>query len=528
MHMQVHADVIKKFYLFLSILILISQFSTISSLLFMRSEPRAITLITDDDSNFAIEKGIQADFIGDNFSRSYGPFYYRLSTIMRYFNINSYTEHYTEKDMLEERSVFFHLMLISLLAVYALSFLTVHVLTKDWFWRLLGTCILTGFILSNPVRSNLLFIAKPEHLMALVCTLAVFFSVKWFSDNNRKSFLICVAFWAISFSTKAIALHLFIGFLIVVFWHNKNERTQNFKEVFKWLLIFYFSIGFWQNFDVAGTISYLFNHSKNSSIVDKSFLLNDWLPLIFNDLKWQVLGLLIITLFFPIRECLFDRKSIFYLLIIATTGLFFLLSQKTRNPHDWYTFPFVSVILLLLATCLTYLVNRFDFVKFSSFKLSIYYPIFVLSIVPWITPTLPKTIFESYKTYTVCRPEGRELFLKVDLLLSESNFEMLVDPVIPFPRKYNDKKVFMTYEMKLEKLKNHKLKYLALRNSYYMQYLNKDLNSRDSNITYVADQDSTQSFYRLFLNKKFAQDPFGSSWAKIYQDDCGNEIWSRN
>jgi hypothetical protein len=493
----------------------------------MRSEPRAITSITDDDSNFAIEKGIQADFVGDNFSRAYGPLYYRLSTIMRYFNVNAYSEHYTDSSMHEERSVFFHLLLINLLAIYGMSFFIMYVLSKDWFWRLLGTTILTSSILANPVRSNLLFVAKPEHLIALLCCLSIFFSVKWLSEDNRNNFLLCIVLWAMSFSTKFITLHFFIGFLLVVFLQRRKSAIESYKLIFKFLFLFYFIIGFWQNFDVIGTVSYILKHNKNSSLIDMEFLKNNWLPLILSDFKWQLFAILIIAILFPLRDAFFNIKSIVYFGTITATGFFFLLSQQTKNPHSWYTFPFVSAAVVFLAMIFLYIENRFFSKRIKSVKKSIYFPIFALSVIPWIVPTMPETVFSSYKAAVVCRDEGRLLLKKIDDLLMNSSEKMIVDPVIPFPRKYNDNKVFMTYEMKLESLSQSNLRYVAIRSSYYTQYLNKNLYDKSSTINHVTDQNSTQAFYTLFYGKTDAIDSFGKSWTKIYQDGCTNEIWMK-
>lgn len=534
---------LEKFFLFLIGLFLVLHFSTFASVLFQVTDSRAIVAANDDDSQAGIELAGKSYFINDNGARAYGPIYYRIESLFRLFPLNFYTESSMSPSEHREKNIYFHLMIINLLSLYLASFLLLRTITTDLFYSLLGTLGLTSVFLLNDFRSILIFMGKPDHLFTLFMTWALIQTFYWLKDlSHSRQLHLTSSSWALAFSTKLSGLFFIPAFLAFIPWKAlKKNKAYLWKFVVSFV-IFYFLIGFPQNFDLFEYGRYLIQQNGHTKLVDKEFLTQNWIPLIKNDL---LPPLVFLTLFFALLPFRFLKSSIFLpanalskkislqFLAFSVLAYLTLISKQTTSPFQWYTFPFTNAFLFSVLLLLIHFgLSMKEKISFTLEKLPGIDKKWVLRSISLIlftqlVPLFPATYWNQALSKTSCRKEARHFKSLIDEQARQGK-KVMADANVPYDHQFHDKEVWMTYEMTTSHFKDFKPDYIALKRSYYLIYLPRVEGGLEFGIGHTKDLEDTRNFYRLFFNKSQTQAPDLSSWTKIHDDSCGNELWKKN
>ena len=264
---------------------LLIQFLTYSAVLFNTSESRPIVATADDDTQDAIRLTQNTYLINDNGARAYGPVYYRLASVARFFGANSFYDFKLSPAEQSEKSTYFSLMIVNLLAIFAYCFLLASLIHPLIHLRLIFTFGLVHAFLQNDLRSTLSFMGKPDHVLVFFTSLAFLYSWKWLASfDNKNNLLKSAAAWALAASTKLSTLFFAPGILSFWIFRKWDATKWSFLFFLKWLIIFYFLIGFPQNFEVPSYLRYLLQQNAHTSLVTWEFFTQKWLVLFAKDL----------------------------------------------------------------------------------------------------------------------------------------------------------------------------------------------------------------------------------------------------
>lgn len=510
-------------------LAVVFHFSTFAGLLFDYSDSIGVVSAFDNDSAYGIETSQRTWLINHNGSPMYGPVYYRIGAVFRTLLDNDYGRSDLTPSQLRERSVFFHMMLINLIALYAGAFLLMWSLTESRFFQLIGTVVLVAAILRDEWRSQLLFMVKPEHLFAAIMMgvgLLIFRrlareTVPGIAREDRGF----AAGWALAASTKLSVIFFLPGLVSLWFPWGKDERGRFFSFV-KWTIIFYLLIGFPQNLDVAGYLKYLLQQSGHSSFVSWSFLSQDWLPLFLNDFGVPALFLLGMFFWVPVREepifalsgRAFARFGIFLALSLA-----FLFSKELRVPHEWYSFPMVNLcwllLVFLLATATAVAVRASSRVRtLADWRHHALYPFLVLAVLPFILDAFPSRVEAAFRAGMHCRTEIRRVQARIDGLASGGK-RLLVDPYVPADFKISRelRTVKGTWRMDWAEIADFRADVLAFRRSF-----------GEGLLADPALPAASREVYSAFLGAGGeVVTTEGIVWRRTHVDECGFSIWEK-
>lgn len=548
----------KSFLIFTASSALLIQFLTYSALLFNTSEVRPVVAASDDDTQEAIRLTMKTYLLNDNGARAYGPIYYRLASVARFFGANSFYSFDLNPAEQLERSAHFSMMTVNLIAVFASCFLLAALIHPFLHVRLILTFGLVHLFLRNDLRSTLTFMGKPDHVLVFFISLAFLQTWIWLSDYENKNKILKAAFvWAIAASTKLSVLFFAPGFAVFWLYRQLSSAKRTFLYFLKWIVIFYFLVGFPQNFQVPSYLGYLVHQNSYTSLVTWEFFTQKWLKLFAQDLHLPFLFLLIVVPIFhwrldpPSQESVplpsrwhQGQKPSDYLRIIlfCLVGFAFITHKKTTAPFEWYTFPLTNILLItfilvyqkVLSRTLSRFLGYFRSAVFfhrKSFWQSLLlspntrYFILLFCIVS-LSGGYAKTFYNQHKNYQGCRPEARAFKNEVDARAATGAM-ILADSTAPYDHQYHDKNIFMTYEMKTSDLKKYNPKYLALKRAYYSIYMPLSEGGGELNVTHITNIEDTRNFYRTYFNKTEGVDVFGQQWKLIYTNSCTFELWER-
>ena len=518
------------------------HFSTLASVGFQITDSRAIVASNDDDTQAAIELAGKSYLINDNGARAYGPIYYRLESLLRVFPSHTYTQSDLSPTEHRENNIYFHLILINLLSLYLSSFLLIRLLTQDIFYSILGAVGLSAVFLTNDLRSILVFMGKPDLLFTLFMTWAFLQTFFWLKDFSQTRLLLkASSAWALAFSTKLSGLFFIPASLVLLPWKNWKEFRSGFIYFSFSFVAFYFLIGFPQNFDIFEYGRYLIQQNSHTSLVSKDFLVQQWIPLIQKDLLPPLAFVLAFFLFLPFsffRESALQplnevsRKLSLRFLFFSILAYLTLVSKQTTSPFQWYTFPFTNAFLFAaLLGLMHWALPLKEKISFSLQKIPGMNKTYVLRGLSLIlfaqtVPLFPLTYWNQAVSKTSCRKEARHFKSLIDEQARRGK-KIMADANVPYDHQFHDKEIWMTYEMTTSHFAQKKPDFIALKRSYYLIYLPRAEGGLEFGIGHTQDLEDTRNFYRLFFNKTLALAPDQTSWTKIYDDTCGNELWQK-
>lgn len=520
---------------------LITQISSFASILQFRADHRSIVATTDNDSASGIETAERTTLINDNQRRSYGPVWYRINYLMRVWSDNPISDPNRTPQQNKEKDIYFTLMLLSLLSVFSLSGVISFVFFDKLQYQLMSTLILAPTLMNERFQASLVFLAKPDHFLSFILLISFISTVLLINSNfNDKQKKWSAFFWGLTLSTKLTALP-FIPVIFLLIFLYKSELKFEFKNSIwfndckkfaKYLAISYFLIGFPQNFDFWRNIAYIHNQNKQTSWADWNSLL-EWLKIYYEQISKPFLFLSLLLFLFPSRDLIksyFNKKVVFGSLALFFVPFCYMLSKKISEPFfRWYTFPYVSTGLFLLGCLVVYLLNKIINKNILGYwRLKIlnqpYSFLILFFLIPWSLPLASTTLSIVQKELEICRSEALKTESFVDKAVENKEY-ILADPYVPFSADYEGLWVDSAWEMSPELIIPQKTKWIILKSGYYSMYLPKDEGGTPGLTAHIKNMDKVRTFYRLFWRKNETQDPFNQHWKKIYNDNCGFEVW---
>lgn len=494
----------------LAILVFVAQFSSVVHELSRYSTNQSILQAFDDDAAAAIEVAEKTRWYWDNHWSAYGPLYYRFAhtlDVLSPLTSSSETSH-------------FHLLMISLLAAYAvcglLSF-AVKIRGPEW---LLSTCILLVLFLSLDIWRVMLFRAHPDWLLSLT---AAFTAIAvWQMDNSRRSQALAAMAIALGMLTKATFI-LCLPTLLLIVALRKNLRPYMLR-VALWSLGFYFLIGFPQSLRLDRDIKFLIFQSAFNRPPDLTSALN-WLQQSWNQLWLPMIGVVILWLIFSraTTESREARKSL--LLRAGQVALFLLpilvlMTRKVIAPAEHYTMPFVTFFLAGLCMSLK---------GFSSEKVRT--AAFLTALVAGSIFGLftPRGLDAKLNEEAACRLEAAQV---KDLIQTQfdKRESVFMDPYVPFPRERANKDLLKGgWRNSWRLLGESHSKWMVLNQKFFERYLGE---ISEYGAVSNANAAESKEFYHAF-NKELApeagaiqvQSPDGKTWILERSFTCGWKIW---
>jgi len=512
-------------------LVVLFHFLNISGLLWTYSVPRTVLMGYDEDSSYGVETAIKTNPINHNGSTTYGPLYYRLTWPAKIFLSNNYTNQSESNDENLQRTVFFTLLTLNLLALFAACFMTMRLFTPDIKWQFLGTSLLVSAVLQNEYRNLILFMAKPDYVLCFFVSLGAFYTFNFINNKDQiGDYRKMAFFWACALSTKLTSILFLPGFIFVFFQKELKGLLKSVSRFAKHLIVFYFVIGFPQNLDIGGYLKYLRQQSSYTSFVDWNFLTEKWIPLFYSDLAKPILILILLFFVVPYKKQFLSAKKLISFLIFCTLPTLLILTKKIPNLFEWYTFPFVHVFLIGFVVLLVYLKNQkyFQWLKWINPQEKSNRILLLLAfvIIPSTHGLLPIQTYERYKKQLVCRTEIIQVKNILDQKMSEG-LKVLSDPGLPYDLKFHNVLISPEWDMSIDFLKDPNYKIIALKKSYYNMYLPAEEGGSGSFVGHIQDKNKPYQFYKIFSNQTEITDPYGNKWKKFYSDSCSYELWQK-
>lgn len=522
-----------------------TQYQKFSGRLFGMTSDLAVVSANDNDSGAAVEVTLRTNLINDNGWRIYGPIYYKLASLMRFFSAtsNSITKDITKditKETLDDRKALeknthYQLLSLNLISLYFVGFILASFFLNSLHWSLLMTYLFVPLTLLNPNRLELLLTAKPDFLFCLFLTASLIFLVRFLADRRKESLNRFSFLWGVTSATKLAVLFYIPSFLFLA-WHLRKRS----KIGFQFLIFFsvgYFVLGLPQTWDLPGGIQYLVDQHKNSSWGHFSFF-KEWIKLFQLELLWIPWLILFFYLLGPVRKINIPLKTFFSFTWFVALAFLFLVLRKLNPPYHWYTFPITQGILvwwiLLFESLNTYFGIKYSLASFlrrgrfffQRLQSSRWFFGILLGLAPQIGGLWP-THFETQAHIRVrCSEEVHAVEKILNQAAALPEAQILVDPVLPYDRQFHDKTIFSHWDMDLNRI-SESTTWIALKKDYYQTYLNQGPGNTGQVAMHLRDIEQTKLFYRLFNGQTQALDPLGQRWSLAHKDSCGFELWEK-
>jgi hypothetical protein len=525
--------VLRKIALILVTLIILAQTSVVASWLVKSADHRAVMSVVHNDAGVAVEVAVKSKLYKDNHWRPYGPVYYRLAHTLSSFVPLHFQSDSRSEIQKTEASHHFYLMFVSLLSLLALSALLAILLTEDILARgILIWAFLSAF-LSQEEWVKMIFFAHPDLLFCFLVALATFWSLCWLLQPNESYLAKRTGLaWAIATSTK-MTTSLFAPALLLHFWPWKKGITVNLLKTFLlFFFVFYFLVGFPQNFTFWENLQFLAKQKRNVLWGDVE-MLKIWLSL-FSAQMWPPVAVALSGLILFSPNQIWLRKVslhlILKLILFVVFPTLFLLSRRVTSAYDYYPLPFIASLLVGMIVIEQILKAQFD-LKFPNRQkvprqIREWTPYLGFILIPcFFQADLPK-LEKEFSAQQMCRAEARKVEAVVELFV-KADAHILVDPYIPYNQEKYKGQITMTWEMNQNKIQEGKTKLIGIKRDYYEIYLPVEEGGFKGVVDHIKDWDATRNFYRLFHNKENAVDIYQQDWERFYTDDCGFELWRR-
>ena len=420
------------------VLALLLQWSVFSSRLWQRADPTSIVGVSDNDSAAGIDVTQRTWLLGDNGWRTYGPIYYRLASVARWW-VDWETDPLIPGDqpheLHTEKRLHFILMLINLFSCFALAWILSSLLLASTSWRMAFVFVFVPILLSNEVRAHLLLLAKPDALFSSLTALFLsyfFCHYRTIRENSRSyEFKIAAFLLGVTAATKLTVLMFFPALALALVHYPAMKDLRNLTlsvlwekhlktgaVFFSWVLGFYLLVGFPSTFDFLGSLEFLRTQSRNMSWGDWNFF-GVWMQLFSADLTKPILIFLTFAVLRPQSElndvtlkssCWMPWWGVFLFLILSCLQL---VSKKLLPPFEWYPFPFSVgwMVFSILVINLVHLrlVNKDlvfsdrSIVKFLSYPAKAVFNLWSLVL------AMPKVIYDLFLKLTGKKVEAQQI-----------------------------------------------------------------------------------------------------------------------
>jgi hypothetical protein len=508
----------------LSIILCLTQFTQISSLLHSHSDNQGMTLAGNDDAGTAIAVAIKTKWWNDNTWRPYGPLYYRIvHTIAKIVNIPDIKDYDSEE--LNEYNHHYILLLVSLISIYVIAFLLASLITKDSILKGVYTLLITSSLLASKHFASLLFIAHPDFLF---CAFMLYGFICLFNQinnpNDKKYYYLTAIVWGLAASTK-MSIILFLPSTLFIFHKAPVKKyIQNLIHFYGLMLITYFLIGFPQNFIFWKVLKFLNYMRAYSKPIDMPFFLG-WLNLIYDQFQVAVIfvsGLCLLPLRGDRKYNL--RKSLTFLLICIIPFIL-LISRKMTHAYSLYPIPFGIVLLSAIIIFLKAIISKLNFeINNKTWMITLIFAL-ICTIGKFTIGFIPSSIASEYLALRGCLKERSASYKIISDHLKKGE-KVIIDPYMPYSASKGHL-VSRSYTAKTLSEITSEVKLIGF-SGYGGRFTSKDEPSEYVK-TYVreynADMEKIKEYYNLFKDKELVTGPQGRTWKKIYSDNCSQELW---
>lgn len=522
--------------LIVSIGVVGAHIAMMGGLIQQATDTQAIVMATNNDGGIAIDTSLKTELFNNNGFIAYGPSYFRaVRTLDMFLHLGGFAQEPPTREQ-AERSMHFLLMLVSYFSLLGLCFVLSFILFELWPLRLLATIAFAGSFLRDENWSTMIFFPHPDLLLAFSVAVAVLMTWRSFIyPTSQKNFLLATAAWGFVGSVKmTVLLFAPVMALLLLPLPPHGRRWQylwkRFLLVFGSVAVAYFAFGFPQSLDFVRVIGFL-REQSHSMITGNQESLAKWLGLFWHQLRQPVLILLILSFAIPVRSSVpsfaFDWKKWGFFAAVCLIPIAYLMSRRVLSPYLWYPLPFIASIMVVLALASAHLSQKLELlwpVRIRKYRSYLLYSCGVFVILSYTRPAIPEATHQAVQEQQTCRAQARVIEAKINAIAGGGG-KILVDPYIPYARKYHDKEVRMAWEMSSDLIQPGETQMIALRRDYYSRYLPAEKDVANVAYLYIKDWNKTQGFYMLFYNHEDTVDPYGQKWKRTHTDDCFYELW---
>lgn len=527
---------VSKTLFFILLIFLFSQLAFFTNAISQTVEIWPIVYSKDNDAANAIRLSQVSDWTIDNKYYNYGNLYFRISKTIS--NLNPLNKKDIPNYLFSEESDKVHhfsLMLISLFCLYGISFLISFLVSKNINQILVSMILINTIFISNKYWMSKVFGVHPDLLLCFFITLGLFLSIKFLSflinnkdTKNKNLMIISVGFvWGLAISVKLSALFFLPALILLFLPLKKKDLKESFYDATKFfiaLIFMYFLSGFPQNFEFMNLYNFI-KYQSAFSIAPTTDSFNEWWVLLYRQYTPFLPFIFLIITFFSDRVNKdFKIGNIIKIIAISFIPFCFLLQRNITSPHEHYTLPMVSALILattyLLINLKNYLIEK-KIIHLNNNSNIFVFSTLILSF--FISRYIPNEVAKAYDESQLCKSEAKNLYNMVKTF-QLNKLKVHVDPYVPFNQDlgYVRNNWFKTFDDIAPKNAD----ILVLSKKYYSRY------TELKEASHYIEQDTKnfekiKEFYSLFNNNNQVKDKYGQEWKKIFYDNCGWEIWER-
>lgn len=519
--------------LFFLMILLLTQFSTLSHYFYQTSDHQSIVSSVNDDAGAAVYVAKKTRWYKDNGWRPYGPVYYRL--VHSIAGLLPITMDLKDSQLHPEENIekvyHYTLMLVSLLALYGMVFIFSLWLFKSWILRLFFVLLTMSSFFMVPTWARYLFTAHPDILFCFFVAGSTFLTHQMIMTKEKKYFILSALLWGVTASTKLTIMLFAPAFFFLWFPPFNKERGIQFLKYIGIMFIGYFTIGFPQNFTLWKSINFLLFQNQFSAAPTLSSFLG-WFGLLYKQIWPPFLTILIFYLLFrennanqkskKSKEPLYKKYGKTTLFVFLPFA--FLLTRRILSAHEHYTLPFVALFLTLLVILLP-LIPRPSFLDFlGNLKVQSFMGVAVFIFFVSCVKIVPDNMYHIAKNENlICRQEMRHVYNTLTNYI-KSGEHIAVSSYVPFNKYHNPELVSYSWALTYNNLIPQKTKAIATKGNLYRRFTKEQPSHYDKIDS--ANWQKSHEFYNIFHTNK-GVDKFGQKWKKVYHDKCEMMIWER-
>jgi hypothetical protein len=492
---------------------LLLQFSNLVSFISLNVGHQSTIASVDDDAGWNIKKALQTRWWKDNGWANYGPIFFRTTHTMQYFFGKTANPIEGQDKETWERTAHFSLLLLGLISLYGCVFLLTTLLTASWPHRLILTIFLVSLSLMDPTWSIYMLRAHPDHMLMLTCALAFYCTLRWIADRGDEKFFFGSALlWGVAFGIK---LTVILVYPALLFLFVPPFTKAQFKQALRYggyVFLGYFIPGFPQTIVFDRPFKFLFRQDEFSQLGNMDSIFH-WLSIWLHQSWKLVAAIVVLTLLLPPAKRVYklNKSDLFRLCLLFLIPLCLILKRNISVKSDHYLMPFVFMFLLAIAA----LFSRLPRPAWSSSPWSLAAILFAMFATSGTTPAMMN---EQLVSQLKCRSENEALYQKFKKWMTEE--KIWADPYVPVDMM-SDVQVDWQKTWKEVAAKNYSL--LAFNRDYFQRYVGDEVSAYTK--IDMPEWAAIREFYLSFVGKDEVTSPNGKVFRKIFNDNCGHEVW---
>ncbi|MGE0527060.1 MAG: hypothetical protein AB7G93_07275 [Bdellovibrionales bacterium] len=496
-------------------LLLLFQFAGFVSVFSAHIDPRSLLAARDADGSHIVGTAERTRWYKDNGETAYGAFFYRL--VHTYSSLAG-REFALPSSKVENRERAHHLavMTLSLVSVFAISFLLASLVFRRLELRLALTAMLTALFLSNETWATFVYRAHPDILFGVAILGAFLLTAQGLRRPQEKIwFYLSALAWGASGMVK-LTFVLFLPALLFL-WVPPFTK-ENFKRAlhyYLWMLPSYLVLGFPQSFNFPRSIRFLLYQSQFSLPATMESA-TTWARLLVHQMLWPLLLLLVLR---RVSDHPVTLQGRWRLLAVILFPLAVIFKQNSEYRSDYYLIPVVASLLAWFALQpRVNLADAFPKVPVTNMATAIAF------LVVWLSVGLVPSKMEAELTPTLtCRDDATRVYLTLHEEIERGRV-FVTDPYVPFDRTRTDKKARSSWENTWARVKEVGADGVVIYWPHASGYIQPGEPSHGRQVDSPNWRDM-RTFYLSFQGQEETQDPDGTRWTKQFSSNCGWEIW---